>query len=246
MGNFFPPLSAAHRAEASFSRGTNLARRRNVHGSTLVELAIALAVVAILAAIGFSSARGQISQFRLMQTARLLHSDVRTLRSMAIATNRQTRLVLVQADVDLNPDEAQQGEWLCQIGDRSSASTEWDTLPIDEDGVNDDTSGTRSLAPGGRDEVRGISLAQWAPLVGPGTGNAGSIVFSPRGWLENPAGDFVDGYIVLDVVNKTVLDSGADQRARIRLSRGGMVRLETSERNTVASGAVGAAEASSQ
>ena len=181
-----------------------------------------------------------------MQTARLLHSDVRTLRSMAIATNRQTRLVLVQADVDLNPDEAQQGEWLCQVGDRSSGSTEWDTLPIDEGGVNDDTQGTRSLAPGGRDEVRGISLAQSAPLVGPGTGNAGSIVFSPRGWLENPAGDFEDGYSVLDVVNKTVLDSGADQRARIRLSRGGMVRLETSENNTVASGAVGAAEASSQ
>lgn len=245
VGKNFPLDAALARTKALFSKGTILASRRAVPGSTLVELAIAIAVIAVLAGIGFSSARGQISQFRLMQTARLLHSDIRTLRSMAIATNRQTRLVLVQADDDLNPDEAQQGEWLCQVGNRSSSSSVWDTLPLDEGGVNDDEQGTRSLAPGGRDEARGISLAPWAPLTGPGSGNASSIVFSPRGWVENPPGDFVDGYLVLEVVNKTVLDSGADQRARVRMSRGGMIRLETSERNTLASGAVGTAEASS-
>lgn len=245
MGKKFPSAGPGERKQACFSRGTILATRGRAAGSTLVELAIALTVIAVLAAIGFSSARGEISKFRLMQAARLLHSDARTLRSMAIATNRQTRLVLVQGDSDLDPGADQQGEWLCQVGNRSSASTEWDTLPLDKDGVHDDRQGTRSIAPDGDDEAPGISLAQWAALAGPGSGNTDAIVFSPRGWVDNPASDFADGYIVLELVNKTVLDGGGEQRARVRLSRGGMIRLETSENNTVASGAVGAAEASS-
>lgn len=196
-------------------------------------------IVSVLVALGYTTSRGQVTQFRLMQSARLLHSDIQGLRSMAIATNRQTRLVLLEADAALDPYEAQQGEWLCQVGNRSSASTEWDTLPINKGEVVDDTQGERSLAEDGANESKGISLAPWPPLTGPGTGNADAIVFSPRGWVDNPASDFTDGYIVLELVNKLGVDDGGDKRVAVRLSRGGLVRLETSEANTVASGSVG-------
>ena len=246
VGKNFPVTAWWNAANRRLGRGSVLAFRRGVPGSTLVELAIAVVVVAVLAAIGFSSARDEISRFRLMQAARLLHSDLRYLRSMAITTNRQTRLLLVQADTAMDPAEPQQGEWLCQVGNRSVGSNEWDTLPPDVGGVLDVSDGERSLAEGGTDEATGISLAPWPALTGPGAGNADAIVFSPRGWVDNPATDFADGYIVLELVNKVALDEGADQHAAVRLSRGGLAHLETGPSTSVAPNPVGSAEASSQ
>lgn len=226
MGNFFRG-GARSKAGLRLRRGgPDLAFPRR--GSTLLEIAIALAVVALLASIGYASARGQISQFRLMQTARLLHSDLVHLRAVAIAANRQTRLVLVDADRELDPGAAQAGSWLCQLGDRSAGSTHWDTLPADEGGVVDDHAGTRSLAPDGPTETPGISLASWARLAGPGTTNPDSIVFTPRGWVENPAGDFPDGNFRLRLVNKRAMGAdGVAQEVLVRVTMGGLVRIET-------------------
>jgi hypothetical protein len=174
----------------------------------------------------------------------LLQSDLQALRALAIATNRETRVVFTAADAALDPSDAQVGEWLLQAGDRSQGSGEWDTLPIDDG--SDASEGERSLSEGGNDEAPHISLAPWPALAGPGIGNADAIVFSPRGWVANPATDFADGYVALRIVNKAALLAGGTSEAVIRLSRGGLARLEVSERTALPSNSVGAGEATTR
>lgn len=215
-------------------------------GHTLVELAVALAIISILAAIGFSSARSEIHRYYLMKASRRLHADVLYLKSEAITSNREMRLKLVACDPEMDPGEPQSGEWLLQAGNRSSASTVWDTLPIDVDGVPNESDGVRDIGKTGNERAAGISLAQWGEIEGPGaTGdNADSIVFSPRGMLTNPPTDFVNGYLTLTLVNKTAAHAGADEQVRVRISRGGMARLETGASSTLPANDVGTAEAS--
>ncbi len=217
-------------------------------GHSLVELAVVIALLSVLALIGWSSARDQVGAFRLMGAARLFQSDVQGLRALAIAENREARLLLVEADTDMNPEEPQIGMWLLQVGNRSSGSTEWDTLPVDVDGVADGGQGERSLDVGGAEERPGISVAAWVPLAGPGLGNADGIVFSPRGFVANPASDFVDGYITVQVVNKrgNRADDGTFPHVSLRIARGGLAHMETSEGTALADGSVGAGGTTTQ
>lgn len=178
-----------------------------------------------------------------MKSARTLHADLVTLRSLAVATNRETRLLVTASDAALDPAEPQVGEWLLQAGNRSTRSSEWDTLPIDLGADADASDGERSLSPGGFDAARGISLAVGAPLAGPTGDNENALVFSPRGWVTNPGGDFVDGYISFELVDKEALAHGQDQRVHVRVSRAGLSRIETGPTTALAAHPVGTAEA---
>lgn len=211
-------------------------------GHVLLELVIALAILGILAGLGWSQVRDEVDRYRMKKTARMLHADLQSLRALAIATNRETRLRLVEGDTALDPADTQVGAWDLQVGDRSNGSTEWDTLPVDEDGVVDVSEGERNIGEGGADEASRISLAQWSALAGPGSGNEDTIVFSPRGWITNPADDFVDGYIALELVNK---GAPQDERIVIRVSRGGLARMELGASSELPAATVGTADASS-
>lgn len=163
----------------------------------------------------------------------MLYNDIVTLRTLAVDSNRETRLLLVEGDVALDPGDAQHGAWRLQIGDKSSGSTEWDTLPADVDGVFDESEGIRSLEPDGEQESVGVSLAAWSGL------DDDAIVFTPRGWVGNPADNFDGGYITLSIVNKRALADGVDERATIKLARSGFCRLELGDRSALPSGQVG-------
>lgn len=217
-------------------------------GHTLLEIAIALAIVSVVAGLAVASGRRMISRYNLMKAARTLHADIQSLKAEAIASNREMRLVFVAADAAMDPTEPQVGAWRLQAGNRSQGSTRWDTLPIDEGGDIDDSDGDRDLADGGRNQAGGISLSPWPTLEGPGPSgtNVDAIVFSPRGFVANPPTDFVDGYIELELVNKRSLDEGGDERVQIKLTRGGLTRMETGESSTLPANPVGAGEATTQ
>ncbi len=240
MGRSFPLWSVTQRDEAGDPRGSVLAR--NESGHSLVELVVAIAIVGILAGIGWTNIQPEVDRFRMMKAARLLHADLQSLRALAIATNRETRVHFLLADSALDPADVQLGEWLLQVGNRSSNSSEWDTLPVDMNGEGDNSAGERSLSPGGADEVPHISLAPWPTLAGPGTDNADSIVFSPRGWVANPATDFSSGYVDLRIVNKRALGEGRTEEVTLSVSRGGLTRLEVGASSMLPATSVGVGE----
>ena len=244
MGKNFPLRITTTRRGADRRDGSVLACQTGGH--TLVELAVAIAIVGILAGIGWTSLQPLLDRYRMMKTARMLHADIQNLRNIAIATNRETRLKLVEADSALDPGEPQVGAWLLQAGNRSSGSSEWDTLPIDDDEGSDDSEGVRDIGVDGGEAALHISLAVWTVLAGPGADNADCVVFTPRGWVHNPPGDFADGYLALTLVNKGSTGRGGDEHATIRISRGGLARIEASEAMTLPANAVGTAEASGQ
>lgn len=206
---------------------------------------MALAIVAVLAALAVWNSRSELATFRLKRTARMFHADLQHLRAESIASDREMRLKFVAADELMAPGEDQVGAWLLQAGNRSSSSTTWDTLPIDEDGVSSDGSGQRDIGEGGNHEEPDVSLAPWPALRGPGAGNEDCLVFSPRGILANPPGDFVNGYVTVEFVNKDALLNGADQRLRVRVSRSGYARIEAGPSSTLPDNPVGSGASSS-
>lgn len=214
---------------------------------TLVELAFTVAIFAILTGIGWGLLRGMMPRYRMMNAAKDLSGDVAGLRGLATATNRETRLRLLSAGGDCADTTVWGGSWQMEIGDKSRGSTKWELLPADaqDDGSDDDGSeGLRDLSQGGNDPARDVCLKQWDELVGPGRDNADSVVFSPQGWVSNPALDFdSSGLIALTLVNQEAARNGATDTVRVVLTRAGLVRLETGGA-TFTSNPVGTATAS--
>jgi hypothetical protein len=159
----------------------------------------------------------------------------------SIETNRETRLLLVSADPNYSDAGADSvGIWKLQVGNRSLRSSTWDTLPIDPMGGDQRTSrGLVDLSVGGEDEQSGVSLMPWYSLAGPWGGNGDAVVFSPQGFVINPASDFgADGYITISLINKDALARGVDDTIALKISRSGMVEMISSMGNEQA-GTVG-------
>ncbi len=196
----------------------------------MVEMAVVLAVIVVLAIIGHGSLGPQLPRFRTVKAAKQLQGDLVELRELAINTNRETRLKLVSSPGSCEDGETWGGEWLKQIGNSSRNSTRWDTLPedMDEDGVDDDPSlGHIVISKGGNREQRHACLRQWSPLAGPsGAANSDSVVFTPRGWVRNPATDFGSmGSIDLTLVNVDSVQRGSADEIHVQLTRAGLVRM---------------------
>lgn len=202
-------------------------------GFTLIEIVVVLAIIGVMAAVGFGTVQHLIPRFRMIQVARDMDGDIADLRNTAIGQNRETRLLLVDADPSWSDASAPSaGRWLLQVGNRSINSTRWDTLPVDAeaDGSDDQTAeGTVDISEGSSSEVRGVSLQPWSALAGPNANNADAIVFSPRGWVTNPASDFgSDGFITLTLVNKKAMEQGIEDSISLQIARSGLVRMTTS------------------
>lgn len=218
LGNLFPDRRRADRRNAHKCSGTNFASRE---GHTLVEIAIALCVIGVLAGIGWGVFQDRISTYRMLHVARMLHSDLVLIRSLAIDTNREARIHFLTADTAMDPEDVGHGSWDLQIGNRGSGSTQWDTLPADVGGVVDVSQGERSLEAEGANESRWVSLAEWGVL------EDDSITFTPRGWIANQGADFVNGEIELKVVNKRALIERGDESVVLSVSRSGLARMRT-------------------
>ncbi len=220
-------------------------------GFTLLEIAVTLVIIAILTAIGFSSLKSFVPRYRLIQASKELQEDLMNLRMTAIDSNRETRLLLTGADEDwavVTTDSS--GSWELQAGNRPLLSNRWDTFPLDLEGDGTDDAqgeGAVDISRGGLRSRRGVSLVPWATIEGPGNSNDDSIVFSPRGWVTNPADDFdEDGYITLTLVNKIGLAEGVDDHVKVQVSRAGMVRLQSSLGHDLGGGSAGTGTATTE
>lgn len=201
-------------------------------GLTLIEVLVVLAIVGIVAGIGWGSTRAYIPRFRMITAAKGLKADTMKLRSLAVSTGRETRLTLTGTPGACAETTSYGGSWALSIGNRSSGSNRWDLLPEDSsaDGTDDDRSeGAVDLGDGGNRKARGVCLRQWSSLAGPGAGNADSIVFSPRGFITNPSSDFssATGTIDLTLVNLDAAHRGVEDEVSVRLFRTGAARLES-------------------
>lgn len=206
-------------------------RDRSRRGFTLIEIIITLAIFAILSAVGFGLVRDMIPASRTRRAAAEFSTAVSACRAMAVQSNRQCRVLLV--DFDPSPtDEASAnvGEYWVAVGDENRSSTTWDVLPLDEDGVDDSVGeGTVAITQGAEDELRWVSIGNWEDyqtISGPGTGNSNAIVFDPRGFVENPASDFSsNGYIEVPFLNKNAYIQGREEAIIVRIARSGLVRV---------------------
>jgi len=197
-----------------------------------------MAVIVILAALGYGSMRDQLPRFRTVKAAKELRDDLLALRELSVHTNRETRLVLTGSPGECTDGVTWGGSWELQIGNSSRGSSRWDTLPqdADADGSDDDASeGLVDIGRGGNRQSADACLRQWAELAGPGTGeNQDAVVFSPRGWVRNPARDFgSSGYIRLTVVNSDSVRRGSADEVSVMVSRAGMIRLLTNRSDAV-------------
>ncbi len=211
--------------EAPFFRSA-----RRSAGFTLIEVTIALAILVVIALIGWSSFQDSLPRYHMISTAKRLRGDLMNVRNLAIQTGHEARLRLTSVPAVCASDrEIWGGSWELALGDRSARSQSWDVLPVDaaDDGTDDNQSeGLVDIGRDGNAQARWVCLDDWGTIQGPATDNADAIVFSPRGWVLNPGGDFgSSGYMEITLVNQIAGRDGVTDEVTLHVSRAGMVRL---------------------
>ncbi|MFZ5478667.1 MAG: pilus assembly FimT family protein [Myxococcota bacterium] len=190
-------------------------------GLSLLEMAITVAIIGILATMATGLMTQALPSWRTRQAARQFAADLASARARAISENVEYRIRLTAFDSDLAGTSPSVGTYYVERGNRDAGSTTWDILPVDLDGSGTLTGeGTVDISEGGQDELVDVSIEDW-------TTSDGTIVFSPRGWIENDATDFDSrGYIEVTFVNKAARRRGEIDEWTVVVARGGLVRLE--------------------
>ena len=193
---------------------------------TMVELVIVLAIVVILAAVGIGQMTDLLPRFRARKAANQLAADISRARMMAMMHNKEAKFEVTDWDTSFTDvDSPAYGSWEISVGNKTSSSTCWDVLPVDDGGCVDtyQTEGVRDISADGEDFARFVGLA---------TPTVFEISFNPRGWVSNDAGDLQqgaeNGYIEYLIYNKASASKGLTQdNYSVRVYRSGMVRVES-------------------
>lgn len=201
-------------------------------GLSLLELAIVIAIIGILAAVAGTLLTDTIPVWRTRRAAREFATALQTCRQMAIAQGVQYRVRMGAYDTALDSTTPSIGTYYIERGNAAQDSTSWDVLPVDMDGSGlQSGEGTVDISDGGQDELPWVSIQHWDTIAGY-TGD--DIVFSPRGFIENPVGDFGgDGYIEITFVNKKARRRGITDQWTVMVSRGGFVRMQATSQSAV-------------
>lgn len=216
---------------------------RSRRGVTLIEIAIVIAIIGVLAGIGAGLLTDMIPTWRTRQAALEFQTAVNQARTLAVADATQYRILFTATDGDVSDGGANEGEYWVQKGDASSDSTEWDTLPVEMTELKVlEGEGYVNIAEGEEDSLPQVSIRNFDPeLLGDGA-TANAIFFGPRGDIENAPDDFAcditgdgksDGFVCVTFVNKRKAASGADDSWTVIISRAGMSRLQHSDAGTV-------------
>lgn len=201
-------------------------------GYTLIEVVFVLAILGVVAAFGWSNMSDFFPRLQMQQTAKSIKMDLMTLRKIAVESNRETRLRFLNHGGTCSSSSTGGGAWELSIGDKSIGSTSWDLLPEDsfEDYTDDDQSeAIHSINKNSNSSSTNVCLENWGILQGPSlnaSNNQDSIVFSPRGWVRNPSGDFSqNGFIEVSVHNLEAAREQREQKLTVQISSSGMIRV---------------------
>jgi len=211
--------------------------RRPTSGFTLIELVLVVAIFLVVTLLGFGMTRDTMPRYRARKGAIQFAGHLSLCRMIAIETNKECRILM--SDFDASPaslSAGNEGKYYIQIGNKDLNSDEFSTLPTD----NINEHGTWDIATGSENFLRRVSILEWDTISGPTEAGSNSIVFSPRGFLTNPAGDFSGGYITISFVNKIAYSKGVSDIFNVQIARTGMTRVENALMNDpFASGAPG-------
>jgi len=205
-------------------------------GVTLVEIAIVVALIGILAAIGAGMMTELMPSWRTRRAAREFAAQASQARSMAIADNVQYRIWLEETDPDPTTSATNHGIYWVQKGDLAAHSTAWNTLPVEMTGVDDlQGEGYVNIQKDAEDSLPWVSIEALPDTLAGTDSWTDSIIFNPRGMLDNPASDYdcdingdssADGYICVTFVNQKAALSGKTDEWIVAISRAGAVRLQ--------------------
>ena len=112
LGIYCPSARRPKPGDPAVPAGTHLAYKRRGH--VLAELAITVAIIGVLAVIGWGTLSRQLPTYRMMRTGRLLQTDLQQLRTLSVATSREARVRLVAGDGALDPWADGVGQWELQ------------------------------------------------------------------------------------------------------------------------------------
>ena len=192
-------------------------------GFTLIELMIVVAIFSILAVVGFGMTRDTLPRYRAQGAAAQFAGNVAKCRMAAIRSGYECRILM--SDYDDKPSlltSDNTGEYYLQLGNKNINSDEFETLPTSLMEIK----GHFTLAKGSTDYKRNVSIMDWGTLNGTSGAGSDSIVFSPRGFVANPASDFSSGYITIKFVNKVAYADGIEDVYKVQIARSGMTRTE--------------------
>ena len=220
---------------------------RSRRGVTLIEMAIVLAIISVMTAIGIAMSTDLKPRWDTRAAAKTFASHVNQCRMLAVQTGRECKIWLVDYDSDLSNTGSNTGEWWIGLGNKSKNSTTWDYLPVDD---LDGTSGTDSDQSEGMIDLgdstkehyhRHVALDNWGTINGYGSGNSDSIIFDTRGHMLNPTGDLSSGgYIRITFVNKLANSKNRTEEWYVDIYPTGSASIESSSKDGTTSSGSGA------
>lgn len=204
-------------------------------GFTLLELTIVVAVVGVMASIAIWRMRESKPHWETRTAAKEFAKHIDLMRMLALRSNKEARLCLIDYDTSPSDLTANAGEYTLQLGNKSLNSDEWDYLPddlFDDDSDDDQLNGTVDLSNASGEYYRqNVSIGDWQnsqTIGGPYVNNTDCIVFSPRGFVMNPASDFnTQGFIEITFINKHARNESRVDDYIVMIARSGMTRIDT-------------------